>query len=274
MSREGIRRCLVRDERIPRVTSPNPQLASPDVEVEGLRVRVRISIDPLGAGRIPLVLVHGLGVSSRYMTPLAERLAASRPVYVPDLPGFGGSEKPPRPFDVQQQAAFLAALLAVLGLERVDLLGHSLGCQVVADLAFHHPERVARLALAAPTVDDAGRSVPRELLRLLSDIPREPLSLIPVVARDYFRAGLGRILRTLRYALADRIEEKLPAIRVPTLVLRGERDPVVSERWSETCRRLLPAGRLAVVPGAGHALQWSSPREVADLLIPFLDEDR
>ncbi len=254
MSREGIRRCLVRDERIPRVTPPNPQLASPDVEVEGLRVRVRISIDPLGVGRVPLVLVHGLGVSSRYMTPLAECLAASRPVYVPDLPGFGGSEKPPRPFDVQQQAEFLAALLAVL--------------------AFHHPERVARLALAAPTVDDAGRSVPRELLRLLSDIPREPLSLIPVVARDYLRAGLGRILRTLRYALADRIEEKLPAIRVPTLVLRGERDPVVSERWSETCRRLLPAGRLAVVPGAGHALQWSSPREVADLLIPFLDEDR
>ena len=250
------------------------QLASPDVEVAGLRMRVRISIDPPGGDRVPLVLVHGLGVSSRYMIPLAERLAASRPIFVPDLPGFGRSEKPPRPFDIHQQAECLAALLAVLGLERVDLFGHSLGCQVVADLAFHHPERVARLVLAAPTVDDAGRSVPRELLRLLSDVPREPLSLIPVVARDYLRAGLWRSLRTLRYALADRIEEKLPALRAPTLVLRGERDPVVSERWTERCRRLLPAGRLAVLPGAAHALQWSAPREVADLLIPFLDEDR
>jgi pimeloyl-ACP methyl ester carboxylesterase len=208
------------------------------------------------------------------MIPLAELLATGRPVYAPDLPGFGRSQKPPQPFDVHQLAECLAALLAVLGLERVNLLGHSLGCQVVADLAFHHPELVERLALAAPTIDDTGRSVPRELLRLLWDVPREPLSIVPVVVGDYFRAGLGRALRTLRYALADRIEEKLPALRVPTLVLRGERDPVVSERWTERVCGLLPAGRLAVIPKAAHALHWSASREVADLLIPFLGEDR
>jgi 2-hydroxy-6-oxonona-2,4-dienedioate hydrolase len=244
------------------------------VQVGGLKVHVRLSADPGEGSDLPLVLVHGLGVSSRYMMPLAEILAADRPVYVPDLPGFGRSEKPRRTFDVHEQAEFLASWMPAMGLERADFLGHSLGCQVVADLAFHHPERVLRLTLAAPTIDDRGRSVPRELGRLLRDSWREPFSLAPIVLNDYVRAGFGRALRTLRYALADRIEEKLPSLRMRTLVLRGERDPVVSERWTERVHGLLPAGRLAVVTRAAHAFQYSFPREVAELLIRFLDEDR
>jgi 2-hydroxy-6-oxonona-2,4-dienedioate hydrolase len=145
---------------------------------------------------------------------------------------------------------------------------------VVADLAFHHPERVLRLSLAAPTIDDHGRSVARELLRLLRDSWREPFSLVPIVLVDYLRAGLGRALRTLRHALADRIEDKLPSLPMRTLVLRGGRDPVVSERWTERVHGLLPAGRLEVVARAAHAFQYSSPREVAELLVRFLDEDR
>jgi pimeloyl-ACP methyl ester carboxylesterase len=208
------------------------------------------------------------------MVPFAEILAGSRPVYAPDLPGFGRSERPRRPLDVQGQAAFLAVWLPAMGLDRAAFFGHSLGCQVVVDLACHHPRVAERLVLAAPTIDDSGRSVPQELFRLLRDVPREPLSLVPIVAVDYLKAGLGRALRTLRHALADRIEEKLPAILVPTLVVRGGRDPVVSERWTEKVARLLPAGRLAVLRPAAHALQWSHPRELSDLLIPFLDEDR
>jgi len=145
---------------------------------------------------------------------------------------------------------------------------------VVANLAYHHPELVSRLILAAPTIDDHGRSVPRELFRLLRDAPLEPFSLVPIVVADYLRAGLGRALRTLRYALVDRIEEKLPALQMSALVVRGGRDPVVSEPWTERVCRLLPHGRLAVVPRAAHAVQWSAPRELVDLLIPFLDEDR
>jgi 2-hydroxy-6-oxonona-2,4-dienedioate hydrolase len=227
---------------------------------------------------LPLVLVHGLGVSSRYMVRLAEVLAADhpghpgRPIHAPDLPGFGRSGTPRRPLDVHGQAEFLAAWMPAAGLERAAFFGHSLGTQVVADLAFHHPRLAERLILAAPTIDDAGRSVPRELLRLLLDVPREPFSLAPLVTRDYLRAGLGRVLRTLRYALADRIESKLPALNLPVLVVRGARDPVVSERWTEKVCGLLPQGRLAVLPRAAHALHFSHPRELAGLLRPFLDE--
>jgi pimeloyl-ACP methyl ester carboxylesterase len=220
----------------------------------------------------PLVLVHGLGVSSRYMVRLMRSLGAERPVYAPDLPGFGRSGSPPRTLDVHGLAEFLAAWMAAAGLERAALLGHSLGCQVVADLAIHHPRLVDRLILAAPTIDDSERSVARELTRLLRDAPREPFSLIPVVATAYLRAGFRRLLRTLRYALADRIEEKLPAIEVPALVVRGGRDPVVSGPWAEKVAGLLPRGRLAVLPKAAHALQFSAPDELAALLRLFLAE--
>ena len=197
-----------------------------------------------------------------------------RPVYAPDIPGFGRSERPRRPLDVHGQAELLAVWLSAMGLDRAAFLGHSLGCQVVADLAYHHPGVIERLVLAAPTIDDAERSVSKELERLLRDVPRERPSLAPIVAGDYLKAGLGRVLRTLRYALADRIEDRLPSLDVPTLVVRGGRDPVVSEPWTEKVCRLLPHGRLAVVPRAAHALQWSHPCELADLLKPFLDEDR
>jgi 2-hydroxy-6-oxonona-2,4-dienedioate hydrolase len=252
------------------MTPPPAQLESRFVEVCGLRVHYRSSRLTAAAGRTPLVLVHGLGVSSRYMVRLAGLLAAGQRVYAPDIPGFGESETPRRPLDVHGQAEILAAWMPAARLERAAFFGHSLGCQVVADLAVHHPLLVTRLALAAPTIDDGGRSVPRELLRLLSDVPREPFALVPIVIGDYLRAGLGRALRTLRYALADRIEENLPALNFPVLVLRGARDPVVSERWTEKVCGLLPQGRLAVVPRAAHALQFSHPHEVAALLSSFL----
>jgi 2-hydroxy-6-oxonona-2,4-dienedioate hydrolase len=250
-----------------------PPLDSRFVEVRGLAVHHWASRRSQSSrASPPLVLVHGLGVSSRYFLRLAGLLAADRPVFAPDLPGFGRSATPRRPLDVHAQADFLAAWMPAAGLERAAFFGHSLGSQVVADLALHHPRLVDRLILAAPTIDDAGRSIPRELFRLLRDVPLEPFSLVPIVARAYLRAGLGRVLRTLRYALADRLESKLPALALPVLVLRGARDPVVSERWSEKVAELLPQGRLAVVPGAAHALQFSHPREVAALLKDFWGE--
>ena len=237
--------------------------------VDGLRVHVRVWPGP-PAGGLPLALIHGLGMSSRYMVRLARLLCAGRPVYAPDIPGFGRSETPRRAFDVPGQAALLAAWMRVLGLDRAAFLGHSLGSQVVVELASRHPELVERLVLAAPTIDDRERSVTREILRLLRDAPREPLSLFPLVAADYLRAEPTRVLRTLRYALADRLEEKLPALGMPALVVRGGRDPVVSEPWAEKVCRLLPHGRLAVIPAAAHALQVSHPGELAALLTPFL----
>lgn len=89
---------------------------------------------------------------------------------------------------------------------------------------------------------------------------------------DYLSAGLGRSLATFRYALEDPIEEKLPRVRVPTLVVRGDRDPIVPQRWAERAARLLPEGRLVVVPGAAHTMNYAAPSELARVVRKFVRE--
>jgi pimeloyl-ACP methyl ester carboxylesterase len=89
---------------------------------------------------------------------------------------------------------------------------------------------------------------------------------------DYLRAGPVRDFVTLRHALRDRMEEKLPQVQAPALVIRGEHDPIVPQRWAEEVAALLPHGRLAVVRGAAHVVNYSRPDEVARLVTQFFDE--
>jgi 2-hydroxy-6-oxonona-2,4-dienedioate hydrolase len=103
--------------------------------------------------RLPIVLCHGFGVSSRYMVPLAEALARDFRVYAPNLPGFGRSNRPADVLDIGGLAEALAAWMAALGLGPAALIGNSLGCQVIVEVALRHRERVACLVLQGPTPD-------------------------------------------------------------------------------------------------------------------------
>ena len=235
-------------------------------------MHARVSTTPAPAGSPAVVLVHGLVVSSRYMVPTAERLAPHHKVYAPDLPGFGRSEKPSSVLDVSGLSHSLAAWMEAVGIGSAVLVGNSVGCQVIADLALRHPERVERAVLQGPTMDPEARTAFRQAARLALDGTREPLSLLPIMLLDYLSAGLRRSFATFQYALEDPIEEKLPRVRVPTLVVRGERDPIVPQRWAEGVARLLPEGRLVVVPGAAHTMNYGGPSELARVVRAFVRE--
>ncbi len=244
------------------------------IRAGGGLVHARVSTGPAGAGSPAVVLVHGIGVTSRYMVPLAERLALYYRVYAPDLPGFGLSDKPRQALDVPELADALAAWMEAVGLGRATLLGNSFGCQIIAELAVRYPHRIERAVLQGPTIDPKARSALRQLVRWQLDTPREPPSQALIILRDYMDCGIRRLVRTFRYSLQDRIEEKLPRIGVPTLVVRGGRDPVVPQRWAEEATGLLPMGRLVVVPGAGHTVNYNSPLELARVVRLFLGDDR
>jgi pimeloyl-ACP methyl ester carboxylesterase len=123
-------------------------------------------------------------------------------------------------------------------------------------------------------VDPLGRSALRQIGRLLLDGVREPPSLLLIELLDYLDAGFRRSVRTFQYMLEDRIEEKLPWVSVPTLVVRGSRDPIVPQRWAEEATKLLPAGWLVVIPGATHTANYGSPLELARVVRAFLDTNR
>ena len=217
-----------------------------------------------------VVLVHGLVISSRYMVPTAERLAPLCNVYAPDLPGYGRSAKPAKILSLPELADALAGWMQAAGLEKAHLVGNSFGCQIIAEFALRHPARVERLVLQGPTVDPGARSLRQQLVRLARNSLREPRSLGPISTRDYWNAGLRRAWATMKIALRDRIEDKLPRIQAPTLVVRGTRDPLVPHAWAERAARLLPRGTLGEIPGAPHTINYSAPDAFVKLIGPFL----
>jgi 2-hydroxy-6-oxonona-2,4-dienedioate hydrolase len=246
------------------------RLSSEWIRAEGLLMHARVSVDPTPSSSLPLVLVHGIGVASRFMVPVAELLAPYHRVYAPDLPGFGKSEKPAHALSLVELTDALAWWMREIGLESAAFLGNSFGCQIVADLALRYPELVERVVLQGPTMDPRARTARQQLIRWLRNSRQEPLSHGLISAREYPRCGFRRLIKTFRYALEDRIEEKLPHVRVPALVVRGSRDPIVPQRWAEEATRLLPMGRLAVIPGAPHTVVYDAPLDLARVVRPFL----
>jgi len=220
-------------------------------------------------GALPMILLHGLAVSHRYLMPLAARLAGHHPVHVVDLPGFGLSGDPGSVLDVAGHAEHVAAWLAAAELPSAVVVGNSFGCQVAVELAVRHPDRVAGLVLIGPTVDPSARTAPRQILRWLWDTALEDPLQLPILARDVRDAGPRRVAGTLAHALEDPIERKLPRVRVPTLVTRGSREPIVPMAWATAATRLLPTAELAVVPGP-HNANYGAAGHLADLVLAFV----
>lgn len=241
------------------------------VEVGGWRIHHRVSAGGGAEGAPSLVLVHGLIVSGRYMMPLALRLAETHRVLVPDLPGFGASGKPRRALDVPALAAALAGYLEAAVPGPAVLVANSFGCQIAARTVAAGRGAVERMVMVGPTMDAAARTAPRQLARLVAAMPRERFEYPALLAADLARAGVARGFRTFRFALADRIEESLPRVAVPTLVVRGDRDPIVPRRWAERVADLLPDGRLVEIAGGGHALNYGRADDLAAVVLDFLD---
>lgn len=247
-------------------------LESKWTRVDGIRMHARVSANPLPDNAPLVVLVHGMGISSRYFAPTAVRLATRYRTFAPDLPGFGLSDKPKGRKSLGELVDWLAAWTRSYGIKRAAFVGNSLGCQFVADLAVRYPELVQCAALVGPTTDPQAQTIRAQLKRWRENDPHEPKEKQFICWRDYIDCGVKRLVRSFRMSLEDHIEGKLPHVKPPTAVIRGGLDPIIPQRWAEEATRLLPQGRLIVVPGAYHTVNFSSPLELVRVLRPFFDE--
>ncbi len=217
-----------------------------------------------------VVLIHGIGVSHRYLQRLHAQLAESADTYSIDLPGFGATPTPEHTLGIAEQATYILGAMEQLGVLEFVAVGHSMGAQFAVEAARQQPTRLAQLVLMGPVVNDRRRSVAQQALALGRDcLFFESPSSNALVLTDYFRCGLSWYLKNLRIMLDYRIEERITGVAVPVLVLRGANDPVAPADWCRRLAGLAPAAQFLEVQGTGHVVQHNRAVEVAAAVLAF-----
>ena len=243
----------------------------------GLGLFVRRVVEPVAP---PVLLVHGLGVSSSVMQPFARRLLPELAAVTPDLPGHGQSDAPPDGYSPSDYATDLAELIGDLQLQApVAYIGHSLGALVGLSLAELRPALVRWLVLLDPPLDPAqpNREVP-EVYRLRKGQPgelerylleRNPGGgelLAQTLAREFRQASDAAFESMLN---APTYTVRPLATRVLILQADPSRGGVLGDQAAATAAHTLGNATFVKINGATHALHASHPAEVATAIREF-----
>jgi len=212
------------------------------------------------------VLIHGLGVSHRYFRRLHRELSSTHTVVSLDLPGYGGLPRPPRALSVDDLAAMLIDLFDRRMLRPSLLVGHSMGTQIATEIARRRPDLARTLVLIGPVVNDRRPTAWQQGVDLARDTLREPLDGNVLVFTDYLRAGPRWYAMELKEMLAYPLRDRLATVSVPTLVLRGDRDPVGRADWSKRLLTSNSRATLVHVRRARHLVQHRRPAACADAI--------
>lgn len=237
------------------------------VEIDGLTVRLRTLAT---AGRVrdalapTVVLVHGIGMSHRSFTKTQTALAAGHRTVAVDLPGFGGVPGPHRTVTIAELGDLVVRAVRSRGAGPLVLIGQSMGSQVVAEAARQHPDLVTAVVLVGPVVPDGRRSLLVEALDLARDSFVEGPRMNAVLVTDYLRSA-RQYLHQLGPMLRYRLEDTLPYLPQPVLVVRGTQDPIARHDWSARLAELAPRGVVVELAGPHH-VQERQPVAVAQLV--------
>ncbi|MGH8891348.1 MAG: alpha/beta fold hydrolase [Acidothermaceae bacterium] len=110
----------------------------------------------------------------------------------------------------------------------------------------------------------------KQLRRWMPTMVVEPPTLAIGLTKSYLHCGIRTPIKAFLAGLHDPIESRMPQIEVPTLIVRGERDRIVSAEWAATLTRLLPHGELATIGGFAHTLDYAAPQQLAEVTFPFM----
>ncbi len=233
-----------------------------ETTVMGLRVNYEIQ----GQGDTVLLL-HGWGSSLAPYRPLMAQLSAKYRVIALDFPGFGGSEEPKEPWDVEAYARFTLQFLEQFRPQRLALVGHSYGGRVILKLASREtPWTLTKIVL----IDSAGIKPPasgkksaRQRIFKLGKwfFSRKPMAKLFPNALEKLRVKFGSadyaaaspmMRQCLVKAVNEDLSHLLPHIKAPTLLVWGDRDTATPLSDARRMEQEIPNAGLALIPGAGH----------------------
>ncbi|HKV54297.1 MAG TPA: alpha/beta fold hydrolase [Candidatus Binataceae bacterium] len=262
----------------------------PDLRVGDVKLHYEVQ----GSGD-PLLMVMGLGGSSAGWAPeLVTELARSFRTIIYDNRGTGMSDKPDVPYSLEMFASDGVAILDALKIERAHVFGVSMGGMISQELVLGHGSRVHTLTLGCTTF--GGKNAvppPAESVKLLT-APRDGLSDAEIIRRgwplaytpeyiknhrDELEAGIPRLLvnatpafvfkRHLDATYGLKTYDRLPQIKVPTLVVTGAKDVLIPARNSEILAERIPGAKLHIIPDAGHAFFNEARVEFLKVFVPF-----
>jgi len=240
-------------------------------------------------GKPPIVMLHGFTVDHRMWVADAEYLSQWYRVLVPDSRGHGLSGAPQTNYSRAHRVADLAAFLDRLGIDRVHLVGLSMGGTTALGMALTHPERLASLTLVSTSaagydhgpkirkIDEIARTKDvqtalakwiQATLRYFGSDLKHVRDLLEVMMRDHSGAIWADPMRG-KYPLENDLE-RVHRIELPTLILVGEKDqPFVP--LARVLHEKISGSRLSILPSIGHMVNLESPNVFRDLLKLFLE---
>jgi pimeloyl-ACP methyl ester carboxylesterase len=253
------------------------------VQVAGHRVHY-LAEGP--AGGPVVVLVHGLGGQAEDWRLLAPYLVkAGFRVYLPDLPGFGRSDRPADfSYSIHDQAEAVVGFFDALGIKQADLGGWSMGGWIVQLVAVRHPERVKRLMLfdAAGIYEKPAWDTrlftpvtPAELDQLDALLMPHPPKVPGFIADDVLRISNNHawvIHRAVGSMLTgqDTTDNLLPGIRMPVLIVWGAEDRITPLSQGEKIHQLVPQSQLEVFAGCGHLAPGECTAQIGPKVVEFV----
>ncbi len=254
----------------------------------------RIAVEVDGAGD-PVLMIHGLGGTSNFWTPVLPALVRFRTVR-PDLPGSGRSHRVEGPLSIERFVQALVRVCASTGIERAHVVAHSLGTVIAFHLAACEPRLVRSLALFGPLTapPDANRAPSRARaaqarttgvagMQQIADVivqaatasetrNRNPLA-VAAVRESMMRQCPEGYARSCE-ALAEAQPADLSAIQCPVLLVTGDEDAVAPAQAVRAIGSRLDGARVEVLPRCGHWTTFEKPDECGALLERFLSQAR
>lgn len=266
------------------------------LEVHGVSSPVLV-----GGGGTPgeaVVFVHGNPDAASDWAPLMQRVAEFAAVVAPDMPGFGGADKPAgHDYSLAGYAAHLGGLIDQLGIDRVHLVAHDFGGPMALTWAAAHPEKIASITLIntgvlldyrwhrlariwrTPIVGELFmRATTARVARFVirHDNPGLPGDWADRIAGHLLPAGTKRavlrLYRSTRHEDMDALVGPLRRCDPDVLVVFGTDDVYIPAEQAERQRRAFPRVRIETLPGVGHWAWLEQPDRVAGLVVPFLRE--
>jgi pimeloyl-ACP methyl ester carboxylesterase len=250
------------------------------VEIDGCRTHLR-----RGGSGAPLLFLHGASGAPAIL-PFMETLAQRFDVLVPEHPGFGLSDEPEWLDNIHDLAYFYLDFLKRLDLDKVTLVGNSLGGWIAMEMAVRDSARIKALVLVSP----AGISAPgvqpadtflmsqEELARHLFHDPKfAQARLAEPVTPESVDIALKNRHTTARLAWEPRFHDPhlgkwLQRIEVPVQIVWGEADRILPLAFATELKRLLPEAELQVIKDAGHLPHVEKPQEFCELVLRFAQE--